>query len=179
MKLILVCITLNLFLSSFLVIEIGNREVPLNLTQNWSFQPKTKNFILGHSFEEKQVIKLHREEISFYSVAYKAWGHLMSMSHILASRYLWKYFIGGEIPSTRAAHSRKFPQLLAGILGRSQVWFCSCLDWNREVMNLQLHCLKRIPGPCSIHFWFRQRETALQAQRKTIHLRTGHLWHSV
>jgi len=96
---------------------------------------------LGHSFEEKQeVIKLRYKETSSYSVACKARGDLMSMSHILASQD-WLYFTGGETASARAPHSRKFPQLLAGIVGRSQVLFCSCLYWNTEVMNLQLSCL--------------------------------------
>lgn len=146
-KLYLVCIKLNLFLSSLFVTEIGDREVLVNLTWNWSFQPDTKSFILGHSFQEKkEVIKLHYEETSVYSVAYKAWGDLMSTSHILASLHLLKYFTEGETASTRAPQSRKFPELLARILGRSQVQFCSCLDWKGEVMNLQLHCLNSHSG---------------------------------
>lgn len=70
----------------------------------------------------------------------------MSTSHILASQHLLKYFTEGETASTRAPHSRVLPELLARILGRRQVQFCSCLDWKGEVMNLQLHCLNSHSG---------------------------------
>lgn len=169
-------------MSTILEIEIGHREVLAHSTKNWSFKPETEGFILGQSFEEKlKLIKLHYEETSFYSGLQGLRRPHVNASHLLnASWHVCKCFIEGEIASTKDPHSRKLHQLLARVLGRSQVWFSFCLDWNKEAVSLQLHCLKslrRIPGPCSM-FWFRQRESTLQAQSKSTHLRAGYLWHS-
>lgn len=151
------------------------------LTKKLSFKPETESFVWGH-LRKNKLIKLPYEETSFCSGLRGLRRLHVNASHLWnASWHVCRYFTEGEIASTKDLHSRKLHQLLPRVLGRSQVWFSFCLDWNREAKNLQLHCLKslrRTPGPRSM-FWFRQRESTLQAQSKSTHLRAVYLWHFV